>query len=60
MIAAVGLKAHPSKCVFGAREVPYLGHVLFADGVRPMETKVKTITAMQAPTDVSGVRSFMG
>ena len=24
-IAAMGLKAHPAKCVFGAREVPYLG-----------------------------------
>ena len=60
MIVAVGLKAHPSKCVFGAREVPYLGHVLSADGAIPMEAKVKTITAMPAPTDVSGARWFMG
>ena len=26
-ISAVGLKAQPSKCVFGAQEVPCLGHI---------------------------------
>ena len=54
------LKAHPSKCVFGAQEVPYLGHLLSASGVRPMEAKVKTIVGMPTPVDVSRVRSFMG
>ena len=44
MIAAVGLKAHSSKCLFGAREVSCLGHVWSADGVRPIEAKVKTIS----------------
>ena len=58
-IAAMGLKSHHSKCVFGAREVPYLGHLLSASGVRPMEAKIKTIVEMPAPVSVSGVRSFM-
>ena len=58
-IAAMGLKAHPSKCVFGAHEVPYLGHLLSASGVRPMEAKIKTINEMPSPVDVFGVRSFM-
>ena len=26
IIAAMGLESHPPKCVFGAQEVPYLGH----------------------------------
>ena len=56
----MGLKAHPSKCVFGAQEVLYLEHLLSASGVRPMEAKIKTIVEMPAPVDVSGVRSFMG
>ena len=56
----MGLKAHPSKCVFGAREIPYLRHMLSASGVRPMDAKIKTIVEMTAPVDVSGVRSFMG
>ena len=34
-IAAMGPKARPSKCVFGAQEVPYLGHVVwFHAGLR--------------------------
>ena len=60
VISAVGLKVHPSKCVFGTQEVLYLGHVLSVKGVSPMEAKVKTIVEMPAPVDVSGVRSFMG
>ena len=59
-IAAMGRKAHPSKCVFGAQEVPYLGHLVSASGVRPMEAKIKTIFEMPAPIDVFGVQSFMG
>ena len=42
-IATMGLKAHPSKSVFVAQESLYLGHLLSASGVRPMEAKVKTI-----------------
>ena len=34
LIAVVGLKAHPSKCVFGAQEVPYLEHMLSAHAIR--------------------------
>ena len=59
-IAAMGQKVHPTKCVFGAQEVPHLGHLQSASGVRPMEAKVKTIVEMQASVDVFGVRSFMG
>ena len=53
-IAAMGLKSHTSKCVFGAQEVLYLGHLLSASGVRPMEAKIETIVEMRAPVDVSG------
>ena len=59
-IAAMGLKAHPSKCVFGTLEVLYLGHLLSSSDVRPMEAKINTIVEMPTPVDVSGSRSFMG
>ena len=41
MIAALGVKADPSRCVFGAQEVPYLGHMLSSKGVGPMEPRIK-------------------
>ena len=59
-ISAEGLKAHPSKCVSGAQEVPYLGYILLAKGVSSMTAKVKIIVEMPAPRDVLGVRSFLG
>ena len=59
-IAVMSLKAHSSKCVFGAQEVPYLGHLLSASGVWLMDAKIKTIVGMPAPVNVSGGRSFMG
>ena len=58
-IAVMGLKAHLTKCVFGALEVSYLGHLLSASGARSMEVKVKTIVEMPSLVDVFAVRSFM-
>ena len=52
-IAAMGLKSHPTKCVLDAQEVPCLGHLLSARGVRHMEAKVKTIVETPATVDVS-------
>ena len=46
--------------MFGVQKVPYLGHLLSASGVRPMETKIKTNVMMPVPVGVCGVRSFMG
>ena len=39
-ILAVGLKAHSSKRVFGAHEIPYMDHILSIKGVSPMTSKV--------------------
>ena len=50
MKAVVGRKAHPSKCVFGAQEVPYLGHMLSSKGVRPMEAKIRIIGGHATPS----------
>ena len=57
-IAAMGLKAHPSNCVFGAQEVPFLRHLLSASGVRPMEAKVKSIVEMPVRSMFSGCGPF--
>ena len=56
----MGHKAHLSKCEFGAREVPYLEHLMSAGGVGPMEARIKIIVELLAPVYVFGVRSFMG
>ena len=53
------LQLKASKCSFGLKEVPYLGHIVSPDGIRPNPRKVKAISQMQAPVDVRGVRSFV-
>ena len=38
----------------------YLGHVISAEGLRQFPKKVKAITEMQKPQDVTQLRAFLG
>ena len=42
------------------REVPFIGHVATADGLKASPQRVKAIVDMPAPSDVTGVRRFLG
>ncbi|KAL8456156.1 hypothetical protein Emag_000018 [Eimeria magna] len=35
------LQLHPGKCSFGAAAVPYLGHIVWRDGIKPCPSKVQ-------------------
>ena len=39
-----GLKPNQSKCIFGAPELTFLGHIMSADGVKPDPRKIEAIT----------------
>jgi hypothetical protein len=56
----VGLKCHPEKCCFAAKEVEYLGMWLRPGVVSPQVAKVAAIAALPQPTDVTSVRAFSG
>jgi hypothetical protein len=49
-----------SKCFLGARYVPYLGHVISADGVAMDGEKVQTVLSWPPPTTVRAVCAFLG
>ena len=55
-----GLKLKMKKCDFLKQEVKYLGHLVSSAGVKPDPEKVSAIKNMQPPTNVKGVRSFLG
>jgi len=55
-----GLRCHPSKCLFGSTRVPYLGHMVFVDGLGPQQAKIDAIAKMVEPGDASTLRSFLG
>ncbi|UYV64758.1 K02A2.6-like [Cordylochernes scorpioides] len=49
-----------AKCVFGVPRINFLGHILYEDGIRPDPAKIEAVAKMPAPTDVHGVRRFLG
>ncbi|UYV65862.1 K02A2.6-like [Cordylochernes scorpioides] len=49
-----------AKCVFGLPRINFLGHILDEDGIRPDPAKIEAVAKMPAPTDVHGVRRFLG
>ena len=59
-LRAANLKLSPTKCVLGAAEVHYLGHVVSRAGVRPDDSKVKAVRDYPQPKNVTELRRFLG
>ena len=55
-----GLRIKLSKCKFFQESVEYLGHIVSKDGIHTSRKKIKAITDVPAPIDVSKLRSFLG
>ena len=55
-----GLRIKPRKCHICCKLVPYLGHLLSADGIQIDPARVKAIEEMPAPTKLKAVESFLG
>ena len=55
-----GLKLNKAKCHFGKSEIQYFGHIISADGMRPDGDKVKAITQMPSPTNVTELKQVLG
>ena len=49
-----------SKCDFWLKEVPFLGHVISAEGISVDPSKVQDVLDWKAPTSVAEIRSFLG
>ncbi|GBG85125.1 hypothetical protein CBR_g39691 [Chara braunii] len=53
-------KIDVEKCEFGRTQILYLGHEVFADGIRPEDAKVASIRDWPRPQSLTEVRSFLG
>ena len=51
---------NPAKCVLGVSELDLLGHRVSANGIRPLEEKVKSIRDFPQPMSVRKLRQFLG
>ena len=54
------LFAKLSKCDFWLKEVPFLGHIVFVEGIRVDPAKIEAVVSWKPPLNVTEVRSFLG
>jgi hypothetical protein len=54
------LKMNFDKCMLRQARVPYVGHILTANGLEPDPEKIQAVKEMAAPQDREGVRRFLG
>lgn len=54
------LYLHPDKCVFLAKDITYLGHVITPDGLKADPRKTDVVQNWPEPKDKSDIRSFLG
>ena len=55
-----GMKINIEKCQFGIEKLTYLGFEISKDGYKPDPVKSEGITKVNEPSNLKGVRSFMG
>jgi len=55
-----GLSINISKCVFGAPQVRYLGHLITRDGITVLQDRVAAINNYPKPRTVMELRRFLG
>ena len=59
-----GLRLNPKKCLFGRREIPFLGYYVSEHGFRTDPAKLEVIQKCPSPNDtknpVKSLRSFLG
>ena len=54
------LRLTQKKCIFGAKSVKFLGHIVDAEGVRPNPQKAEAIKNILRPDTTTNLRSFIG
>jgi transposase InsO family protein len=55
-----GITLGVEKCVFKEKSLPFCGHVLSADGVSAQAAKIRAITALRPPGNVTELKSLLG
>ena len=50
---------NPAKCVWGATELQFLGHLVDSQGIRPLEEKVQAIMDFPQPTSLRKLRDSL-
>ena len=60
ILAENGLVVNRKKCILGVSSVEFLGHLVDANGIRPLPEKVEAIRKVKTPTSIKELRRFLG
>ena len=55
-----GVKFNPDKCIVGATEVPFFGHVISSQGLKPDNAKIDAILKLKTPETRAELESLLG
>lgn len=55
-----GLTINTAKCVFGVKNIEFLGHLVTPEGVQPLDNKVQALRDFPRPTSLRKLREFLG
>ena len=55
-----GLHVNVTKSTFATNKIDFLGYILTHEGMNPQPEKVSVILTIQPPTNVKGLRKFLG
>jgi len=55
-----GLTMKFQKCKFFRTQLVFLGHLISKDGIQPNPAKTEMIAEMKLPTNLKGIRRFLG
>ena len=59
-ISNAGVTLNPEKCEVSKNSIKFLGHVIDANGIYPDPEKTRALHQMSQPSNVSGLRRFLG
>lgn len=60
LLSSNGLIIQKSKCVFGVKELEYLGHLITVDGVKPLPSRTDSIRNFPTPVSRASLQRFLG
>ena len=58
-LRSTGLVLRHNKCIFGAKEIDFLGHHITYKGILPLQEKVAAVRAFPTPTTMKALQEFI-
>jgi len=60
LLIKANLQLKSNKCVFGVKEVVFLGHLISADGIKQDPKKLEALSRLPVPKNVKQLRTVLG